>query len=88
MPRSVKRAIAVGQRVKMADQRAETGERRGALVNRIADLHCVVVYRLRADSGGTVTSLVSIVVSKGVFERWRTLLDRISAALIASAQRA
>ena len=48
MPRSVKRAIAVGQDAKMVDQRAETGERRGALVNRIADLHCVVVYRLRA----------------------------------------
>ena len=53
MPRAVTRAIAVGQGAKMADQRAETGERRGALVNRIVDLYCVVVYRLRADSGAS-----------------------------------
>jgi hypothetical protein len=48
MPRAVKRAITVGQRAKMVDRRAETGERRVILVNRIADLHRVVVYRLRA----------------------------------------
>jgi hypothetical protein len=37
-----------GRGAKRGDQRAETVVRRGALVNRIADLHCVVVYRLRA----------------------------------------
>ena len=32
----------------MVDQRAETGERRVILVNRIADLYCVMVNSLRA----------------------------------------
>ena len=44
MPRSVTRAIGAGNGGKRGDQRAETVVRRGALFNRIADLHCVVVY--------------------------------------------
>ena len=38
MPRAVKRAIAVEKDAKIADQRAETGERRVILVNRLASL--------------------------------------------------
>ena len=73
MPRAVKRAIAAAEGARWGDQRAETGERRVILVNRIADLHRVVVYRSRAGSemnarrfgtvmkvpvaGGTLTTL-------------------------------
>jgi hypothetical protein len=52
MPRSVKRAITVGQRAKGVDQRAETGDRRVILVNRIASLYCVMVNGLRASTPG------------------------------------
>jgi hypothetical protein len=48
MPRSVTRANGSENGGKRGDQRAETGERRGAQFNRIVGLHCVVFYRLRA----------------------------------------
>jgi hypothetical protein len=46
MPRSVTRAITVGQGAKRGDRRSETGERRGALVNRIAILRSRRVLQL------------------------------------------
>ena len=51
MPRSVMRAIASREGAKMVDQRAKTGRDAVRVVNRIADLHRVVVYRLRAGEG-------------------------------------
>jgi hypothetical protein len=59
MPRSVKRAITAVEDAKMVDQRAETGERRGAQFNRIADLRCVVFYSLRAAPGSNVKCPIS-----------------------------
>jgi hypothetical protein len=56
MPRAVTRTIEGGARAKRGDQRAETVVRRGAQFSRIADLHCVVVYRLRAAPDRTAPS--------------------------------
>ena len=49
MPRSVTRANGSGNGGRRGDQRAETGERRGARFNRLAVSRCVVVYSLRVE---------------------------------------
>jgi hypothetical protein len=76
MPRAVMMAIAVGEGVKMVGQRAETGERRVILVNRIADLYCVMVNSLRATPflttwGGSRKSS-AIGVYLGRLQRWNS----------------